>query len=80
MVAVCVVANTLFPVTVSIAPLAGEGLPADGARLSVTVRQEHGELTEIPLSAERSAALRARFPDGFDRIAGLPWRQVLAEL
>jgi hypothetical protein len=75
MVAVCVVANTLFPVTVSI-----EDDPDDPRLLRVQVRQESGEITFVTLSAERSAALRARYGQDLSGITGLPWRQVLADL
>jgi len=75
MVAVCVVANSVFPVVVSI-----ETSPGDPGRLDVGVRQESGEITVITLSVERSAALRTRHGRDITALAGRPWRPVLAEL
>ena len=75
MVAVCVVAHALFPVTSSFVSLAG-----DPSMYCVRVRKESGELTDIELSAERSAALHARHGHDLPGLAGRPWIQVLAEL
>lgn len=75
MVAVCVIANTLFPVTVSIDDLAG-----DPARLVACVRQESGELTTIELSPARSLSIRAKHGGDFTGLVGVPWQQVLAGL
>ncbi len=75
MVAVCVVANTVFPVTVSI-----EDVAEEPTRLIAKVRQENGDITPIKLTAERSAAIRAKHGNQRDALVGMPWRQVLAEL
>jgi len=76
MVAVCIVANTLFPVVDSIA----RGEPAGHPAVTVSVRQEDGTLTQIPLSAERSLSLLAHCGEDLESLIGRPWRSVLADL
>lgn len=75
MVAVCVIANTLFPVTVSV-----QAMPGDPSRLIALVRQENGDLTTIELSPARSLSIREKHGEDFTCLIGVPWQHVLARL
>jgi hypothetical protein len=75
MVAVCVIATSLFPVTVSI-----EDMPGQPGRLTARVRQENGDLTTIELSPARSQSIREKHGSDLTTLAGIPWQQILAGL
>jgi len=75
MVAICVVANTIFPVVVSIGTH-----PDEPSVLIIKLRQESSEITKVTLSAERSEALRTRHGHDLSALTGRSWRSVLADL
>lgn len=73
MVAVCVIANTLFPVVAAIST-------NPTGRLSVTLRHEDGSTDEHDVADDIGLALLRAHGAALQDLVGNPWRAILQNL